>query len=339
MERVAVPRGLYPECEFVTYDIAKSDNLKRFDKISGIIDEIYLPLPIFGVFEDNKLRVIVSGGPSTGDWENIIGESMEGVSIYVDDGVGRVELKRTIKDMEKIGRLEDLFVGEYVEGSQRAFESLIIPVLIAAAMDSINPCAINTLLVLLTFVIYSVGHGKTLRTGLAFCGAVFLTYFSMGLGFIQVFSQVHYLKYVIFVLAFSLGVLMIIEFFKGERKHIPSKFSDKITKYLEGASSPWTGFMAGIVSASLLLPCSSAPYFLALNLISERMTLFGGLGLLLVYNIIIILPFLVITVCVNTFDLRTMDMKLWLKGRRRLINLILGLGLICLSVLTLCMMS
>lgn len=332
-------RELYPEFEFVTYDIAKGDNLKRFDEISGIIDEVFLPLPIFGVLEDNKLRVIVSGGPSTEAWKNIIGEAIEGVPVYVDDGVGRVELKKTIEDMEKIARLEDLFVGEYAEGSQRIFKSLIIPVLIAAVMDSINPCAINTLLVLLTFVIFSVGHGKVLRTGLAFSGAVFLTYFFMGLGFIQVFSHVYYLKYVVFALTFSLGVLMIIEFFRGDRKHLPSKFSEKITKYLERASNPWTGFIAGIVSASLLLPCSSAPYFLALNLISERTTLFGGLGLLLIYNVIIILPFLIITVCVDALGLRTMDMKLWLKGKRRLINLILGLGLICLSTLILYMMN
>jgi len=111
---------------------------------------------------------------------------------------------------------------------------------------------------------------------------------------------------------------------------MPGSFIIEITKYLERASNPWTGFVAGFVSASLILPCSSAPYFLALNLISENSTLFGGLILLTIYNLIIIAPFLILTVCVHTLSM--MDIKLWMTAKRRWIDLIVGLVLICLSI-------
>lgn len=64
LDRIAVARELYPECVFVTYDIARGDSLRRFDKIFGVIDEVFLPLPVFGVFEDDRLRAIVAGGLS-----------------------------------------------------------------------------------------------------------------------------------------------------------------------------------------------------------------------------------------------------------------------------------
>lgn len=202
-------------------------------------------------------------------------------------------------------------------------------------MDAVNPCAINVFLVLLTLLFYGAGQRVVLGTGIAFSGGVFITYLLMGVGLIRAFSSVSQVKYVAVAFAIFLGALSIIEFFTGERRHLPGAFARQITNYLERSSNPGTGFIAGVVTASLLLPCSSAPYFLALNLLSERSTLVGGLLLLAIYNLIVITPFLMITFFVYALGVTTMDMKLWMLEKRRWINLLLGLGLICLSLFTL----
>ena len=332
VERVRQASALYPESVFVKHDVAEEHNLERFHEITGIIDEVFIPLPLFGIFVSNSLKVIVAGGLSAESWKGIIEEDLEGVPVYIDDGTGRAELKKIIEETEKIVRLEELFAGTKFTGLSRDFNSLIVPVFVAATMDAFNPCAINVFLVLLTFLFYGVGRRVMLRTGVSFSVGVFITYLLMGLGLIRAFSSFSQVKYVAVAFAIFLGALSIIEFLSGERRHLPGAFARQITKYLERSSNPGTGFVAGVVTASLLLPCSSAPYFLALNLLSERATLFGGLLLLAIYNLIIVTPFLIITFFFHTLGVKTMDMKLWVTEKRRWINLLVGLGLICLSL-------
>jgi len=332
MARIATAQKLYPEAPFIFYDIAERENLRRFDEIVGVINEPFLPLPVFGVFEGGKLKAIVAGSSSEDGWRRIIEADFEGVSIYVDDGTGRAELKKIIESSEKIAKLRLLFTEREIEGPPRSFIHLVVPISIAAAIDAVNPCALSVFLVLLTFVLYGAGRGTAMRTGLAFSAAVFITYFLMGLGLIRAFGRFPQIKYIIIAFAIFLGVLRIIEFLTGKRRHLPGSFIIEITKYLERASNPWTGFVAGFVSASLILPCSSAPYFLALNLISENSTLFEGLLLLAIYNLIIIAPFLILAVCVHTLSMKAMSMKRWMATKRRWIDLIVGLGLISLSI-------
>ena len=224
MERIAVARELYPEGEFVIYNIAVGDSLRRLDEISGIIDEVFLPLPVFGICEDNRLMAIVAGGPSVEAWRSIIGEGMAGIPVYVDDGTGRAELKRIIEDVEKVARLDELFTETEIEGRLGDFNLLILPISIAAAMDAVNPCAISVLIVLLTLVFYGAGRGAALRTGISFSGAVFITYFLMGLGLIRAFGILLQMKYIVVVFALFLGVMRIIEFLTGERRHLPKAF-------------------------------------------------------------------------------------------------------------------
>jgi hypothetical protein len=52
---------LFPESIFLKYDISEGDVLERFNMISGIINETFLPLPLFIVFANDSLRAIVAG--------------------------------------------------------------------------------------------------------------------------------------------------------------------------------------------------------------------------------------------------------------------------------------
>lgn len=93
------------------YDIVEKQNLERFNDISGIIDEEFIPFPLLGIFESGSLKVMVAGGLSSEAWRTVIEEDVEGVPFYVNDGTGRAELREIIEDTEKIVNLESLFTG------------------------------------------------------------------------------------------------------------------------------------------------------------------------------------------------------------------------------------
>lgn len=89
VERVNLAINLYPEAASVRNDVAESENLEHFNEITEIIGDIFIPLPLFGVFEGGYLKVIVAGGLSAESWKEIVEEDVDGVPVYVNDGAGR----------------------------------------------------------------------------------------------------------------------------------------------------------------------------------------------------------------------------------------------------------
>jgi cytochrome c biogenesis protein CcdA len=333
-EKLETVKAIFPDSPFTEYELAERETRIRFDEIDEVIGEPYLPMPLLAVFMNGSLAVIVAGGQSLEDWEVILQPDHDGVPLYVEDVGVRAKLQKTISEPSEISRLEYLFTAENVESTPRDWSQLVLPITFAAAIDAVNPCAIGVLLVMLTLVFYGVERQAVLKTGLAFCSAVFATYFLIGLGLIRAFAQIEYMKYATVAFAFILGSLRVVEYFTGERKHLPGSFISRITERLEAVSDPRTAFVAGVVTAALILPCSSAPYFLAVNLLSERATVVGGVLLLGYYNLVIVAPLLAITFMIHFIGVQTMELKLWMSEKKRLINLLLGLALVLLSLMT-----
>ena len=334
-EKLEAVKAIFTGNPFTEYELSEGETRSRFDEIDEVIGEPYLPMPLFAVFRDGRLVVIVAGGQSPDDWEGILQAGQDGVPLYVEDVGVRAKLQKIISEQSEISRLEFLFTAEKMESTPRDWSQLVLPITFAAAIDAINPCAIGVLLVMLTLVFYGVERRAVLKIGLAFCSAVFATYFLIGLGLIRVFAQIEYMRYATVAFAFILGSLRVAEFFTGERKHLPGSFISRITGRLEAVSDPRTAFVAGIVTATLILPCSSAPYFLAVNLLSEKATVVGGVLLLGYYNLVIVAPLLAITFMIHFIGVQTMELKLWMTEKKRWINLLLGLALVLLSLITL----
>ncbi|MBM3291311.1 hypothetical protein FJY84_01380 [Candidatus Bathyarchaeota archaeon] len=309
--------------------------MDNFVSLLNIIDDVLLPVPVYGVFIDDDLKFIVAGEISKEAWENIIILEGDGVKVYVGDANKDAILKKLISDVNEIGLLKDVFKANLIALVFRDLKSLVFPVSVAAFMDAINPCALSILLVILSLLYHSPDKRFILKTGIAYSGAVFLTYLIMGLGFLHIFSNITILKNLILIVPIFFGMLSIYGFFVGERKNVPESFSRIMNKYIEKVSNPLSGFVAGFVTGILVLPCSSAPYFIALNLLSGRATQFSGFILLVLYNLIIVLPFILITIGVHTLRIQTIDLRMWVSGKRRWINLLVGIGLILLSLYSL----
>jgi len=228
----------------------------------------------------------------------------------------------------------------------------ILPLIImAAAVDAINPCEFYVLIVFLSLVFFRIGRKAILKAGIAFSIAIFIVYYLMGLGLFQLIAYVQEARLFIVVLGFSLGLRAVLTFVFGvfglslglrdtigaflnkKFRRVPEFFSKRLSAHLRRASeNPLMAFVIGVVASSFLLPCTSGPYLIALSLIADLETLVDGLFLLTVYNGIIIIPFIAITLGIYTLKMKTGELKKWSSQKQKWLNLVAGLLMMLLSL-------
>ncbi|MEK7626923.1 MAG: cytochrome c biogenesis protein CcdA [Patescibacteria group bacterium] len=173
-------------------------------------------------------------------------------------------------------------------------------VVVAAAVDSINPCAFSVLLLTIAFL-FSLGKMRSsiLKIGGVYIFGIFIAYLLIGLGILQalhVFAVPHFMAKVGATLLILLGFIGIInEFFPSfpVRLAIPTLSHGTIAGLMERASIP-TAFLLGALVGLCEFPCTGGPYLLILGLLHDTGTYWNGLGYLVFYNLIFVLPLVLI---------------------------------------------
>lgn len=101
----------------------------------------------------------------------------------------------------------------------------------AAFVDSINPCAIAVLLILIGSLLATTDKKRAIRRGLLFTAGLFIAYFLAGLGIFSALSLAGMTKWfhlVIGILAIIIGLFNIKDFFwygaGGGKSYLYSKF-------------------------------------------------------------------------------------------------------------------
>jgi len=333
-ERIEVLEENMPDGELVYYDVAEKVNTNRFQRITDALGET-LYMPLSAVFRDGSLAAVASGDLSAEDWRRVHEEEWDGVPVYVAASQGQMEVKAFVRDNEERETLSRLFTELYVTALEVDFLELLPMVAAAAIVDAVNPCSFNVFVVLLSLVFYDAGRKAALKVGFAFSAGLFFSYFLLGLGLYSVLPRISGIKYLVSGVAIVLGGLRILDALGMRVKYLPDALSGMVSAQIEAVSNPRNGFWAGLAMGILLLPCSSAPYFIVLNLLSERVFIITGVALIALYNLIIVAPFVVTTVVVHSLMRTTMDIKLWSMENRRLVNLMIGVTLVLLGVLNL----
>lgn len=150
-------------------------------------------------------------------------------------------------------------------------------VVFTAAIDSINPCAIGVLILMLSVLLSTKKSvGRMLFLGSVYISAVFVVYFLAGLGLVYFFSSIplyltEYLSIGVGILIIGAGVLEIKDFFwygKGFSLRIPYVFSKKLHAYSSKTTILGIMFLGAFVSA-VELPCTGAPYLAIITLLSQ----------------------------------------------------------------------
>src|SRR3989344_9016817 len=218
-----------------------------------------------------------------------------------------------------------------------AYLPTIGTIVITAAIDSINPCAIGVLILMVSILL---GKKKSVSSllyyGFLYICSVMLTYFLAGLGLAYFFTKIplvitEYIAITVGTIIVFAGLLEIKDFYwygKFFSLEIPYYFSKKIDKYASNVSTAGVIFI-GIFVSAVELPCTGAPYLAIITLLSQYFDLTAFL-LLILYNFIFISPLIIILLLVASGK-RLYDIKKWKYDNRPIMRFSIGLLLIAMG--------
>jgi cytochrome c biogenesis protein CcdA/thiol-disulfide isomerase/thioredoxin len=205
----------------------------------------------------------------------------------------------------------------------------------AALIDGINPCAFAVLVFLLVALLGAQSRKSVIATGFAYTAGVFLLYILSGFG---ILAAVRVLDigagFSIFagVVAILAGMFMVLEGLTG-RAVVPLAIpaaGNAILKRWSGRHTVPAAFGIGILTGFFELPCTGGVYLAVLGMLSSSPGI-RTVGALLLYNVIFVLPLIVITLLVAR-GLAPERIGRWREQYRQSLRLIIGLCMVGLGV-------
>ena len=213
----------------------------------------------------------------------------------------------------------------------------LITVITTAAIDSINPCAIGVLVLMISVML--AGKQSTRRMlllGGLYIFSVLIVYLLAGLGLLYFLSTIplwvtEYLSITVGMLIVFAGILEIKDFFWYGRWFslaIPGKFVKRLHQMTNRSTIPGVMLLGAFVSA-VELPCTGAPYLAIITLLSQYFD-FTAFLLLILYNIIFVLPLVFILLLVLG-GIKLQKINSWKQKNKPYMRLLMGLLLIWLG--------
>ncbi len=177
---------------------------------------------------------------------------------------------------------------------------LLPAVITTGLIDSVNPCAFAVILLLLAFLFTTrQSRSRILQLGLVYIGMIFLVYFAIGLGIlraVRLSNDPHFVARAGSFILIGLGALNLIEYFFPKfpiKLHMPVAAGVKTNEWLKKATVPAT-VGVGVLVGLCTFPCSGGVYVSIITLLNAKTTLGWGVGYLALYNVIFVLPLLII---------------------------------------------
>jgi len=221
-------------------------------------------------------------------------------------------------------------------------------VLIAAALDGINPCAFTVLLLFITAMLASLRADeqavnalrlRLVGMGIVYIAAIFLTYLALGVGLLKsldFFTRQHLPARFGALLAILFGLWMLKDYFlpdTGWRLQAPGNVGVLARKSAQKATIPALivgGFLIGLCT----VPCSGAVYLGVLSLLALQPTALLGYGYLVLYNVIFVLPLVAILIAASARP--TLNrLAHWNLHHKEGVRLALGSGVVAMGLLIL----
>ena len=211
-------------------------------------------------------------------------------------------------------------------------------VLVSAILDSVHPCSFSILLITVAFLFgMQMARKKILQIGGVYIAGIFASYLLIGLGILRtlhLFNTPHFMGKLGAALLVIFGLVNIIsELFPRFpiKLKIPSVSHDTVGKLIERASIP-AAFGLGLLVGICQFPCMGGPYLMVIGLLRDQVTYLSGVGYLVLYNLIIILPLLaVLFIAADRGVLERLDE--WRRTNLRSVKLWSGLAMIILGAL------
>lgn len=177
-----------------------------------------------------------------------------------------------------------------------AFLSLI---LVTGFLDGLNPCAFAVLLFFISFLFtIRKTRGNVLKMGIVYISAIYLAYFLIGIGLFKaiiIFKSHHAMAILGAWLVIFLGSINLADFFIPKfpiKLAIPTIAKSTLEKWAFKATNP-SAFILGFLVGLCTFPCSGGPYVAIIGLLAAKKTYFSGLGYLIIYNIMFVMPLII----------------------------------------------
>ena len=235
------------------------------------------------------------------------------------------------------------------EAMQMYLPKITLPtVIVAAAVDGINPCAFTVLLLFITAMLATMQAGeqslRAIRTRMVSLGgiyiaAVFLTYLGLGVGLLKTldfFTRQHLPARLGALAAILFGLWMLKDFFLPDSKwrlQAPAQVGTMARQMGKKATIPALilgGFLIGLCT----VPCSGAVYLGVLSLLALQPSALLGYGYLVLYNIIFVLPLVIILIAASARPTLS-RIAHWNLHHKEWVRLALGGGVVVMGLLIL----
>jgi cytochrome c biogenesis protein CcdA len=222
-------------------------------------------------------------------------------------------------------------------------------VIVGGLIDGINPCAFTVLVLFVTAMLATLqvstssdinaARARIVGLGSIYIATVFLTYLGLGVGLLAtsaLFSRFHAPARVGALLAIGMGLWMLKDLFLpdvGPRLAAPKAIGQWTVDAARKMTIPALivgGFLIGLCT----VPCSGAVYLAVLSLLSMQSSALVGFGYLVLYNLMFILPLVVLLIAASA---RPTLNKLahWNLHHKEWVRLALGAGVTGMGILIL----
>lgn len=211
-------------------------------------------------------------------------------------------------------------------------------VVINGLIDSFNPCAIGIFLIFLSMLFMLKKKKKhVFQISLVYILSIYISYLLIGLGLIKViqfFGVPHLVSFIGAGIIILVGLLSIKDYFFPDTifsTKIPYSARQLILKWTYKATLP-AAAVVGILVGISEFPCSGGIYVTTLGLLSDKTTFLQGFFYLLVYNLMFVMP-LILIYAVTANQKVAMKLMDWQEREKNHMKLAMGIIMTILGVI------
>lgn len=208
-------------------------------------------------------------------------------------------------------------------------------VVVPALIDSLNPCALSVLIFLLISIAAAANRRRILLIGGSYILAVFLFHLFMGIGIFSFVTLSGFSKAFSLLggaVAVILGLITLSDVIRNRETFflsVSGSGKGLMAQYIRLASIP-AAFVLGVLAGLLGFSCTGGIYISILALMSQSMTFYDGLPYLLLYNIIFVLPLVLVTL-LAAYGISMEKADSWRTKHKRTLRLVIGIVLVALG--------
>ena len=218
-----------------------------------------------------------------------------------------------------------------------SYKSLLPIVLLSGFLDGINPCAFAVLLFFIAFL-FSLKRTRASiwKMGAVYIGAIFLAYILIGFGLTKaiMFSNApHFMAKLGAWLVIGLGLINLINYFFPKfpiKLRIPMASKETLQAWIHKATLP-AAFVLGFLVGLCTFPCSGGIYVAIIGLLAVKTSYFTGVGYLFLYNIMFVLP-LIIILFLSSNKLAVDKITKWEQSESKIMKILSAIVMIALGL-------